>query len=213
MKEGEPGMEKIDLKVTLKDLYTASSKEPKIVTVPQLNYLMVDGTGDPNTAPAYAAAIEALYSVAYTAKFALKRSGAGDYAVMPLEGLWWVEDMREFSILAKDEWLWTAMILQPEAVTEEVYLAAKAGAQKKKALPALPGLRLAGMSDGLSAQIMHLGPFAAEGPTIEKLHQFIREQGYTMNGKHREIYLSDFRRTAPEKLRTIIRQPIRPADQ
>jgi hypothetical protein len=202
-------MAKLDLKQTLKQLYSPSAKEPAIVDVPPLNFLMVDGAGDPNSAPEFAEAMGALYTVAYTLKFRLKKADPPvEYVVMPPEGLWWAEDMSEFALDRKDAWQWTLMIAQPEDVTEALVAEAVAEAARKKELPGLPNLRLDRFHEGLSAQIMHLGPYAAEAPTISRLHDFIRESGHTLRGKHHEIYLSDPRRAAPEKLRTVIRQPI-----
>lgn len=199
---------KIDYKRELRELYAPSS-EPAIVDVPELSFLMIDGHGDPNSAPAYSEAIEALYTLSYTAKFALKRSPAGlDFAVMPLEGLWWTPDMASFSTANKAAWDWTVMIMQPEQVSEEVFEQALQSARSKKQLAAFDRLRLESFAEGLSAQVMFIGPYAEEGPTIQRLHAFIAEQGYELAGKHHEIYLSDPRRCAPEKLKTIIRQPI-----
>jgi len=200
-------MQDIDLKKELKHLYAPSSKAVVEVEIPDMAYLMVDGQGNPNTALAYQQAIEALYSVAYTIKFALKKESGKNYAVMPLEGLWWIPNMAEFSIENKDAWYWTMMIMQPPEVTAEIFERACADAAKKKDLPALPNMRLETYREGLSAQIMHLGPYADEAPTIANIHQFITEQGGEPAGKHHEIYLGDPRRTAPEKLRTVIRQP------
>jgi hypothetical protein len=199
---------KIDYKRELGELY-APGKEPAIVEVPELNFLMIDGHGDPNSAPAYSEAIEALYTLSYTAKFALKRSPAGlDFAVMPLEGLWWTPDMASFSTAEKSAWDWTVMIMQPEQVSEEVFEQALQSARSKKQLAAFDRLRLESFAEGLSAQVMFIGPYAEEGPTIQRLHAYIAEQGYELAGKHHEIYLSDPRRCAPEKLKTIIRQPM-----
>ncbi len=201
-------MQKIDLKKQLNHLYNPSKKEVTVVDVPQMNFLMLDGKGDPNTAVAYQQAIEALYSVSYTLKFMIKKGETAiDYAVMPLEGFWWAEDMSKFSTENKDAWLWTSMIMQPEYVTKKLFEEAKIKVAKKKDLPALPSVRFEVFHEGQAAQIMHIGPFADEGPTIERIHNFIKEQGHELKGKHHEIYLSDFRRTAPEKLKTIIRQP------
>ncbi|MFQ5753710.1 MAG: GyrI-like domain-containing protein [bacterium] len=201
-------MPKLDLKKQLHHLYNPSKKEVTIVDVPEMNFLMIDGKGDPNTSEAYQQAIEALFSVSYTLKFMIKKGATAiDYAVMPLEGLWWAEDRSQFSTENKDAWLWTAMIMQPEYVTKELFEEAKVQAAKKKELPALPLLRFEAFYEGKAAQILHIGPFAEEGATIEKIHNFIHKQGHELKGKHHEIYLSDFRRTAPEKLRTIIRQP------
>ena len=173
-----------------------------------MNFLMIDGAGDPNTAQAYKDAIEALYAVSYALKFMIKKGEqAVDYGVMPLEGIWWVEDMAEFDVNHKENWLWTAMIMQPEYVTAELVEVAKAETAKKKNPTALPKLRFEAYQEGLAAQIIHIGPYAEEAPTIAKLHAFIAEQGRELRGKHHEIYLSDARRTAPEKLKTIVRQP------
>ncbi len=201
-------MPKIDLKKELKHLYNPSKKEVTVVGVPPMNFLMIDGQGDPNTASAYKDAIETLYTVSYTAKFMVKKGETGiDYAVMPLEGLWWAEDMSQFSTDNKDAWLWTSMIMQPEYVTAELIAAAKEQADKKKDLPALSKLRFETYNEGRAAQIMHIGPFSEEGLAIERIHHLIAEQGAERRGKHHEIYLSDPRRTAPEKLKTVIRQP------
>ncbi len=200
-------MAKLDWSKDLKHLYAPSAKAPVMVDVPPLNYLMLDGHGDPNTNPHYAAVIEALFSLAYTIKFMIKKGGV-DYAVFPAEGLWWVPDMRQFTVNDKSAWDWTMMIAQPEAVNETIVEAARAEAIKKKRLPLLEQVRFETYFEGKSAQIMHLGPYAAEGPTIARLHDFIAEQGYALTGKHHEIYLSDARRAAPEKLKTIIRQPV-----
>ena len=202
-------MKKIDYKKELKHLYRPSTKKCELIEVPTMNFLMIDGMGDPNTAQAYKDAIEALYAVSYALKFMIKKGAqAVDYGVMPLESLWWVEDMAEFDATHKENWLWTAMIMQPEYVTAELVEIAKAETAKKKNPPALPKLRFAAFAEGLAAQIMHIGPYAEEEPTITKLHEFIAEQGHERRGKHHEIYLSDARRTAPEKLKTIVRQPV-----
>jgi hypothetical protein len=163
-----------------------------------------------HTAPEYRAAVEALYSVAYAIKFAIKRGPDElDYKVMPLEGLWWVPDMSAFSVEDKSAWDWTAMIAQPERVTQAMVDEAVALAARKKPLPAAPKLRLQSFAEGLAAQVMYIGPYAAEGPAIERLHAFIAEHGYERSGRHHEIYLGDPRRTDPAKLKTVIRQPMR----
>jgi hypothetical protein len=200
---------KIDLKRELKELY-APGRDPAIVDVPELAFLMIDGCGDPNTAPEYLAAVEALYSVSYTLKFAIRRGPDElDYAVMPLEGLWWVPDMWAFSVADKSAWDWTAMIAQPDRINQAMVDDAVAQAARRKPLLAAPKLRLESFAEGLAAQVMHVGPYAAEGPTIERLHAFIAEHGYERAGKHHEIYLGDPRRTDPAKLKTVIRQPVR----
>ncbi len=205
---------KVDFKKQFKELYNPPTKEAAIVQVPDMQFLMVDGAGDPNTAQEYQDAIEALYSVAYGLKFQIKKEQALDYAVMPLEGLWWTPDMRTFNIDNKENWLWTMMIMQPEAVTVELFEHIIEQVQKKKNLPILSRMRLQRLHEGMAAQIMHLGPFSAEGSTVTRLHAFIQEQGYVFDGieqKHHEIYLSDPRRAAPEKMKTVIRQPVVPS--
>ena len=199
---------RIDPKRELRELYTAGH-EPVKVEVPELAYLMIDGHGDPNTAVEYAEAIEALYTVAYTAKFAIKRAPDGvDYGVPPLEGLWWTPDLSTFTTEDKAAWCWTMMSMQPDLVTPEVFDEALEKASRKKPPETIGRLRLERFTDGPAAQIMHIGPYATEGPTIQRLHAFIAEQGYERAGKHHEIYLGDPRRAAPEKLKTILRQPI-----
>ncbi len=204
-------MKKIDFKKELKHLYRPSGKAMSVgmVEVPEMNFLMIDGMGDPNTSQSYQDAIEALYGVSYPIKFMVKKGQlAIDYGVMPLEGLWWMDDMSRFTVEDKREWKWTAMIMQPEYVRADDVSRAITQVSKKKKLPALAGMRFESFAEGRAAQILHLGPFSEEGPTIERLHQFIEDQGCERAGRHHEIYLNDFRRTAPEKLRTIIRQPV-----
>ncbi len=202
-------MEKIDLKKEYRHLYLPTAKTVVKVEVPEFQFLMIDGAGDPNTAPEYAQAIEALFAVAYTAKFMLKKgTQAIDYAVMPLEGLWWAEDMSAFANNERDKWQWTMMIMQPDFVTPEVTGLAMDEVRNKKAPPALSRMRLERFAEGRCAQILHIGPFSDEGPNIEKVHRFIEAQGGTLRGKHHEIYLSDIRRAAPEKWKTVIRQPM-----
>jgi hypothetical protein len=198
---------KIDPKRRLKQLYSAR-QAPELVNVPELSFLMIDGHGDPNRSPRYQAAVEALYAVSYTLKFAIKRGGGPDYTVAPLEGLWWTEDMANFSVQAKSDWDWTMLIMQPAEATPELVEETTREVAQNKRLPAAAELRLRRYAEGASAQLLHLGPYADEGPTIARLHAFIQEHGYQMRGKHHEIYLRDPRRTAPERLKTIIRQPV-----
>lgn len=202
-------MKKIDYKKEYLSLYTASAKKMEIVTVPKLNYLMIDGQGDPNTSKIFQDAVSALFSLSYTLKFMSKKGEKQiDYAVMPLEGLWWTDDMNNFSMSNKADWKWTLMILQPDFITKTMVKEAKAEIAKKKSLPSLSEVRLESMKEGTCAQVLYIGSYDQEPPTILKLHEFITSQGYKLAGKHREIYLSDMRRTAPAKLKTIIRQPI-----
>ncbi len=201
-------MEKIDYKKELKHLYRAPAKKIVVVDVPAMNFLMIDGRGDPNKVPEYQEAVQALFTVSYTVKFMLKKSGIADYGVMPLEGLWWVDDMNRFSTEEKDEWQWRAMIMQPPLVTAAHIAEAIEQAEKKKVLPALPKMVFSPFKEGVAAQTLHIGPFSEEGPVIKSLHEFITEKGKRPRGKHHEIYLSDITRARPEKWKTIIRQPV-----
>lgn len=203
-------MEKIDFKKTMKHLYLPSSKEVVEVDVPTMNFLMIDGQGDPNTAPAYAEGIEVLFALSYTLKFMVKKGAtAVDYGVPPLEGLWWADDMSSFARGDKSRWKWTVMIMQPDFVTKEMVERAIAEVRKKKNPAGLPGVRFEAYAEGKAAQILHVGPFSEEGPTIAKVHDFIARSGRALTGKHHEIYLSDIRKTAPAKWKTVIRQPMR----
>jgi hypothetical protein len=202
-------MEIIDLKKELKYLYDSSAKEIAEVDVPAMSFLMVDGEGDPNTSHAYADAIEALFAVAYTVKFMVKKGElAIDFGVMPLEGLWWADDMTRFSPDDKFNWKWTAMIMQPSFVTPDLVESALAEVKKKKNLVAISKVKFASWSEGKCVQIMHIGPFSEEGPTIERLHLFIDASNRQRTGKHHEIYLSDIRKADSKNWKTIIRQPI-----
>jgi len=209
-------MAKVDLKKKLKDLYFPSAKEVVVVDVPEMSYLMVDGKGDPKTSKDFQDAIEALYSMAYTIKFALKKQGkGGDYVVMPLEGLWWThEEGGRFDYGARDEWKWRAMILQPDVVTAEHLEKARTDVKakrtkKKEPVPAaLPKVRLERFHEGRSVQILHIGPFSAEPPTIERMHAYAASQGLKLHGHHHEIYLSDPRRVPEEKWKTVLRHPV-----
>jgi len=201
-------MNKLDLKKQFATLYHPSAKEISIVDVPEMNFLMIDGKGDPNTSEEYAQALAALYSLAYTIKFKVKKGKHPvDYAVMPLEGLWWVDDMRTFSDKDKSTWKWTMMIAQPVFVSAELVEDARAEAAKKKNPPALSKVRLDVYHEGRAAQILFIGPYSAEGPTIARIHAHIAQSGGDRRGKHHEIYLNDPRKTAPERLKSVLRQP------
>ena len=180
-------MKTIDLKKTLKPFYSASAAKPALVDVPALNALMVDGTGDPN-GRAFQEAVGSLYSVAYTLKFAFKKDKAIDYPVMALEGLWWADDLADFLNGKRDAWKWTAFIVLPDVVTKKDVAQAIETVKKKAKFPRFPELRFEKFAEGRAAQIMHVGPYAAEGPTIERLHRFVGEQGLKLRGKHHEIY-------------------------
>lgn len=199
---------KVDLTRELKHLYKPSAKKPAIVDVPEMNFLMVDGSGDPD-GKEFAQAVEALYGMAYTLKFMLKNEGRTDYKVMPLEGLWWMKGTRNFDAGNRDAWQWRAMIAQPAEVTAADVKAAKAQLREKKNPEALSKVRFKNFVEGKAVQIMYIGPYSDEGPTIMMLHEFARESGFKLTGKHHEIYMGDPRRSAPEKLKTIIRQPVK----
>ena len=202
-------VDKIDYKKEFKHFYKPSPKKVDIVEVPEWNYLMIDGEGNPNTSQSFQDAIDVLYPLSYTLKFMIKKGAVGiDYGVLPLEGLWWADDMSSFSIDDKDVWKWTLMIMQPELVTEELVQKAIEKVRTKKNPVSLPLVRFESFKEGKVAQIMHIGPFSEEGPTVEKVHSFIEESGSQRMGKHHEVYLSDIRRAAPEKWKTIIRQPM-----
>lgn len=204
-------MQKVDLRKELKEFYAPSGKDFAVVDVPPLDFLMVDGEGDPNTAPAYREAVEALYAVSYAVKFASKKELERDYGVAPLEGLWTAADPAAFVTRAKDAWRWTMMILQPPWITAEIVERAVAATARKKDLPALPLLRFERYHEGLSVQILHIGSYDDEGPTLRRLHEeYMPAHGFDFAGPHHEIYLSDPRRTTPERLKTILRQPVRP---
>ena len=202
-------MPKRDLKLELKHLYRPPAKEVVEVEVPPLRFLMIDGQGDPNTSPQYAAAVEALFSVSYKTKFMVKKGEQGiDYAVMPLEGLWWADDLSAFAGNDRSKWRWTMMIMQPDFVDKAVIHAAIAEVKRAKGLTAVDALRLESFTEGRCAQILHVGPFSEEGPTIQRVHEFIEARA-ALAGKHHEIYLSDIRRGDPSRWKTVIRQPMR----
>ncbi len=202
-------MNKVDYKKQLKDFYMAKVNKPVVVHVPKMNFIMIDGKGDPNTSQEYIDAIQALYPVAYTIKFTSKLRYGKDFGVMPLEGLWWTKNMKDFNTNDKSNWLWTAMIMQPSVVTEDIFNQAVQQVKEKKNPSGLAKLRFASYDEGQAAQVMYVGPYSDEGPTIQKLHEFIKDQGGRLEDSkhHHEIYLGDPRRVDPAKLKTIIRQP------
>jgi hypothetical protein len=202
-------MTALDFKRELKQLYQPSAKDVVEVDVTPMRFLMIDGEGDPNVSKAYADAVEALYAVSYTAKFMLKKGPAAiDFGVMPLEALWWADDMAAFAAQDKSHWKWTVMIMQPPPVTADLVAAAIADVKAKAPRAALPRLRYDTLAEGRCAQILHVGPFTAEGPTIERVHRYIESRGARRSGKHHEIYLSDIRRADPARWKTVIRQPM-----
>jgi hypothetical protein len=205
-------MEKFDIKKVCKTLYGAPIGEFAVIDVSPLDYFMGDGAGDPNTASEYKAAVEALYAVSYTLKFMSKAALRRDYVVPPLEGLWWSDDMADFVARRKDRWRWTMMIAVPDFIEAAMAREAIVKAIQKKQLPALPGLRFERLQEGQAVQTLHIGAYDDEGPILQRLHQeFLPANRLAPSGHHHEIYLSDPRKTAAAKLKTILRQPVRPA--
>lgn len=207
-------MQKIDLRKELKHLYTPSAKRVDLVDVPELQFAVIDGaieTGsEPGLSPAFTEALQALYGVSYTLKFASKQRADNpiDYTVMGLEALWWVED-GHFDIEVKDNWCWRAMILQPDFITPAMFDDAIAQVRKKRGdTPSLGKLRLERWTEGLSMQIMHIGPYSAEPATVARMDEFATANGYRKRGRHHEIYIGDPMRAEPEKLKTILRHPV-----
>ncbi len=204
-------MDKTDFKRTLKALYQPSAKHFSVVTVPRMNFLKFDGSGPPGN-QAYEQACNWLYATSYGVKFAARNNLGKDYVIAPLEGLWWAGDMSAYTQNRRDEWIWSLMIMQPEWITAAMVKDAIDAKRAKLGDPPA-GFRFEPFDEGLCVQIMHVGPYTAEGPTIRKLHEeFLPANGYVENGEHHEIYISDPRRCAPEKLKTILRQPVRPVE-
>lgn len=199
---------KVDLREVMKPYWAPPTGAFSVIEVPETKYICIDGEGDPNTSIAYQQALNWLYAISYSIKFASKKAGK-DYTVAPLEGLWWSDDMDDFSAGRRDSWKWTAMIMQPDWIDDADYLDALTSVRAK--LGDMPhSLRFETLAEGLSAQTLYVGPYDEEGPTISRLHNvFLKERGLVANGLHHEIYLSDPRRTQPSKLRTVIRQPVR----
>lgn len=197
-----------DMKRSLKQLYTARP-EPQLIEVPKRRFLMVDGTGDPESTRAFQDAIGALYSVAYTVKFARKKATGETFVVPPIEGLWWSGEDGVLDLTdAKRTWRWRLMLAVPDDVTKAEVDDARTQAEKKHPNPALRKLHVKDYDEGLCVQVMHVGPYSTERPTIERMLSYARENAHELRGKHHEIYLGDPRRTKPEKLRTILRQPV-----
>ncbi|QFZ19626.1 GyrI-like domain-containing protein [Saccharothrix syringae] len=201
--------DRYDVKRELKRLYAPRNTDWALVDVPEQRFIAVDGHGNPNTSPDYARAVEALYSVAYTVKFASKREGR-DFVVGPLEGLWWADDPEVFITRDKDRWHWRMLISQPDWVTDERIDEAKRIASAKKGLPAIEAVRPEVLHEGTSAQVLHIGPYDDEGPVLARLHhEWLAANGLRLTGLHHEVYVGDPRRTDPAKLRTVLRHPVR----
>lgn len=202
-------METIDLKKRIRDYFESSPDHFTLVTLPPFDYVMVDGEGDPNTSRDYAAAIELLYGVSYTLKFKGKKELGVDYVVPPLEGLWWAHDARAFVTGDKSSWRWTMMIMVPAELPRSLVLSALEEYQNKKPGAPVSRVRIDSLTEGLVVQVLHIGPYDAEGPLLARMHnEFMPDHALTFNGRHHEIYLGDHRRTAPQRLRTILRQPV-----
>ena len=199
---------KVDFKKTLKQLYNPKQSNFHLVEVPPLNFLMIDGKGDPNQSKDYQNTIDALYTLSYGLKFALKTQGY-DHIVPPLEGLWWMEKMEEFNLTNKEQWEWTMMIMQPDWINEEWVEKVRKNAMMKKDNPLIAQVRFESYTEGLSVQFLYTGAYENEAPRIAEMHKYILTNEYQMNGKHHEIYLGDPRKTSPERLKTILRQPIK----
>jgi hypothetical protein len=214
----EESMEKLDLRKLFRHLYQPSAQKIVVVDVPRLQFAMIDGEIEPGCtpgdSPAFQQALEALYGISYTLKFASKqrRENPIDYPVMALEGLWWVDE-GEFDITNPTNWRWTAMIMQPDHITAPMFEEGLAQLRKKKPGPALDKLRLETFHEGLCMQIMHIGPYSEEPATVARMDAFARENGYVLRGKHHEIYVGDPRRAVPEKLKTVLRHPIQKAGE
>lgn len=202
---------RIDLKKDRKHLYAPPSNDFVEVDVPRALYLAADGHGDPNTSPDYTAAVEALYVAGYAVRAAFKARTGDDFVVGPLEGLWTSADPASFTARDKASWNWTMLIPLPDAVTATDVAEGLASAAKKKPDTAVDRVRLLELTEGRSLQILHVGSYDAETPTLARLHsELMPARGLTFNGPHHEIYLSDPRRVAPDKLKTVLRQPVRP---
>lgn len=202
-------MEKIDFKKVLKLLYSPPTGESALIEVPTMQFVKLDGEGDPNASPSYKSAVEWLYSVSYAMKFAAKGKLGKDYVVPPLEGLWWAADPNSFVRRDKVQWHWTMMIMAPDVIDREMFRAAVTKASKKLGQPP-EGLRIEAYAEGLSLQTLHIGSYDDEGPVLARLHdELMPDKGMNFNGPHHEIYLGDPRKTEPSKLRTILRQPVR----
>ncbi|MDT0308666.1 GyrI-like domain-containing protein [Streptomyces sp. DSM 44917] len=205
---------KYDVKRALKECYAPrNTADWALVEVPPQRFLAVDGRGNPNTSADYARAVEALYATAYTIKFASKRALGRDFVVGPLEGLWWSQRPEVFVTRDKDAWQWRMLISLPDWITDEQVAQAKEAALAKKGLPAIEAVRPETLREGTSAQLLHLGSYDDEGPALARLHHaYLAANGLRPSGHHHEVYLSDPRRTAPARLRTVLRQPVRAAD-
>ncbi|RPH74687.1 hypothetical protein EHM76_03090 [bacterium] len=208
----------LELRKQYRTMYNPSAREVQLVDVPPLQFLRINGAIEPGqgpgTSPGFQEAMEALYGAAYTLKYLFKKRATDpvDYPVMVLEGLWWVED-GQFNIEIKDNWLYTLMIVQPDVVTPAHFTEALEQMRKKKGdLPAFARLRLETFHEGPSIQVMHIGPYASEPATVQRMHEFAGQHGLRLRHDHHEIYMGDPRRADPAKLKTILRHPVEPLE-
>jgi hypothetical protein len=201
-------IKKIDIRKELKQIYSPSAKEPELVKVPTFNFLMIDGEGAPESQQ-FQEAVQAIYSTAYTIKFVFKFDKKIDFPVMALEGLWWLKQGAPFQIGKRDDWCWTVMILQPKIVTKTMLTKVIRKIKEKKELPGIDKIRLEPFNEGLSVQMLHIGPYADEPVTMQKIEEFSVERGLTASGKHHEIYMSDPRRVKQENMKTILRHAVK----
>jgi hypothetical protein len=207
-------MTRYDVKRELKQFYAPTNTDWALVDVPAQRFIAVDGRGDPNTSADYTRAVQALYAVAFTIKFTSKRALGRDFVVGPLEGLWWSDRPEVFTTRAKDAWQWRMLISQPDWITDDLVDEARRAAELAKKLPTIADVRRETLHEGLSAQLLHVGPYDDEGPALARLHdEYLAANDLRMSGHHHEIYLGDPRRTEPAKLRTILRQPVRKANR
>lgn len=207
-------MQNYDIKTARRDLYAPKSARFEVVDIPEMPFLMADGNGNPNTSPVYATVVEALYTTAYAVRAIAKEELHRTHTVGPLEGLWSADDLRVFQTRDKDAWDWTLMIVQPEWISTDLATEAMERARKKRGPDAIDRVRFDTFNEGLSVQVLHVGSYDDEAPTIVRMHdEFIPAEGLTLRGRHHEIYLSDARRTGPSRLRTILRQPVRPVSE
>jgi hypothetical protein len=201
-------METVDYKAHLRKFYRPASEEVELVDVPRLNFIMIDGSGDPEKSPEYVNAVDALFAVSNLLKIMVKKGKPPiDYGVMPLEALWWSDGPSRFSVERKADWKWTLMVMQPQIITIKIVADAVAQTKSKTELECLSRIRFEPFEEGRAAQKLHVGPFSEEGPSLGKIHGRIDAIGGKFSGKHHEVYLSDTRKAVPEKWKTVIRQP------
>jgi hypothetical protein len=204
-------MKKLDLKKDLKHLYNPSPRKPVIVEVPDMQFIMIDGEGDPNNSEVFQKSLEVLYGLSYTIKFGSKKDLEIDYPVMALEGIWWgtPRGLTRFSSEDKADWKWTLMMMQPDHIKEEFFLEKKEVLRNRKNPEFLDDVRFERFHEGPVVQQMHIGPYSEEWKTVEPMHKWAEDQGYQLVGRHHELYIGDPRKASPEKLKTVLRHPVK----